>query len=62
MEFKDFVALLGEEFEFDTAGIEENTTFADIGFVSGDVRYTLLCFADYDADFMFQMAAELLAA
>ena len=36
--------------------------FADIGFVSGDVRYTLLCFADYDADFMFQMAAELLAA
>ena len=36
--------------------------FTDIGFVSGDVRYTLLCFADYDADFMFQMAAELLAA
>ena len=36
--------------------------FASIGFVIGDVRYTLLSFADYDADFMFQMAAELLAA
>ena len=36
--------------------------FADIGFVLDDTRYTLLCFADYDADFMFQMAAELLAA
>lgn len=36
--------------------------FASISFVLGDVRYTLLSFADHDADFMFQMAAELLAA
>lgn len=37
MQFKDFLTFLGEEFEFDTQGITENTTFADIGFDEFDL-------------------------
>ena len=32
MNFEDFIAFLGNEFEFDTEGITENTAFSDIGF------------------------------
>ena len=37
MTFDEFVKSLGEDFEFDTAGIEENTTFEDINFDEFDM-------------------------
>lgn len=40
----------------------EDHTLSSALFVKDDVIYTLLCFGDYPADYLFQMAAELLAA
>ena len=58
MEFNDFVALLGEEFEFDTAGIEENTTFADIGFDEFDMIELVMSIED---KYMIEVPDEALA-
>lgn len=46
MKFEDFVKLLGEEFEFDTDGIEENTTFADINFDEFDMIELVMSIED----------------
>ncbi|MBQ6381196.1 MAG: acyl carrier protein [Clostridia bacterium] len=46
MNFETFVALLGEEFEFDTAGIVENTTFADINFDEFDMIELVMSIED----------------
>lgn len=32
MKFNEFLDFIGNEFDFDTDGVEENTTFADINF------------------------------
>lgn len=32
MKFNEFLDFIGTEFDFDTEGVEENTTFADINF------------------------------
>lgn len=32
MKFSEFLDFIGNEFDFDTLGIEENTTFSDINF------------------------------
>ena len=32
MKFNEFLDFIGKEFDFDTEGVEENTTFADINF------------------------------
>lgn len=32
MKFNEFLDFIGNEFDFDTEGVEENTTFADINF------------------------------
>ena len=37
MEFNKFVAFIGEEFDFDTSGIEPQTTFAEINFDEFDL-------------------------
>ena len=46
MSFESFVALLGEEFDFDTTGIEENTTFADINFDEFDLIELVMSIED----------------
>ena len=46
MNFETFVALLGDEFEFDTAGIVENTTFADINFDEFDMIELVMSIED----------------
>ncbi|MBE6819080.1 MAG: acyl carrier protein [Ruminococcaceae bacterium] len=46
MQFEDFLTLLGEEFDFDTAGIEEDTTFADINFDEFDLIELVMSIED----------------
>lgn len=59
MNFKEFVALLGEEFEFDTEGIEPNTTFADINFDEFDMIELVMTIED---KFAIEVPDEVLSA
>ena len=46
MDFEEFLALLGEEFDFDTEGITPTTTFADINFDEFDLIELVMSIED----------------